>query len=709
MSFDLLDHIESSLSVRKIGIEEFAESSEFCNKPLYPAQKLFLKLIFLEEMTGDEEDHLSYWINGGTGGNEITLSPQVRERRTWLRDNGYEHFSEVELVGGRRGSKGHITGMAGAYKMWNTLNLQDPNKFYGIDRDKTILFSCVAGSESQAKDFQYADFAGSVASCKAFLPYQKKSLETEFQLATPTDIREEQARRARGVKTDKIIARLKGNALAANASTLRGSASIWIVMDEMAHMVAGESKASANKVYEAAGPSLDQFGKAGMMFLNSSPASKVGKFYERYQEAMLPYDDRYEPSEPLRGEAYNGSPRNIALQFPSWAMFERYRKYKSKWQPKHQWKEVITASPNWNPDEKDENGIPSYSEGDRIKIQKAKQDEASNPEVYKVERRGQFAEVIDSYLNASMVDMMFEGVPRGYDEGGRPFYAPYPSNSGAGARNHFRYHFHLDPSSTTAGFGFAIGHAEQFQSFEGIPETHVVFDLIKRWDPKTFPGNTINWEVIIQEVVEYADIFRPKTISLDQFNSAAPIQTLRQKLANKNISGVAIELATATNEGNWFAAETFKTALNHGFIHAPIDCKDIEPYGVDQELKFLQQKNTGGKHPRIERQFFGPVTTKDMADCVMFVVQNLIGNSVNQELQARLSHGGSFGSQAGYQLGGLDRPGPPRSSGLETHSGKDFYNHTHSRQGEQSFPGGRRPPRASSPSRSAFRGPRRSR
>lgn len=686
-------------------------ASKNCGKPLYPAQKVFLKLLFLEEMTGEEEDFLSYWIDGGTN-NEITLSPQIRERRDWLREKEYPHFSEIVLVGGRRGSKGHVTGMAGAYKMWNTLNLQDPHTYYGIDRDKEILFSCVAGSESQAKDFQYADFSGSVSSCKAFLPYQKKTLETEFKIATPTDLREEQARAARGVRSDKVIARLKGSAVAANASTLRGSASIWICMDEMAHMVAGESKASANKVYDAAKPSLDQFGKAKMIFLNSSPASKVGKFFERHQEAMIDYRPEFEPAEPLGVDSYNGSPSNVTFQFPSWAMFERYKKYRSKWQPRHKFKEVITASPDWDPDLKNEDGENVFSEGDRTKIREARQDQASNPEVYKVERRGQFAEVIDSYLNAAAVDMMFAGVPRGFDDGGRPIYATYRSdNGGAGARNHFRYHFHLDPSSTTAGFGFAIGHAEEFQNLDGSPETHVVFDLIKRWDPKTFPGNTINWKTVIDEVITYADIFRPKMITLDQFQSAQPIQTLRQKLSAKGISGVTIELATATNQGNWYAAETFKTALNMGFVHAPADCKTGpaepgQPYGVDQELKFLQQKNTGGANPRVDRQFFGPVTTKDMADCVIFTTQALIGNTLNTEIRARLSEGGVYGAPGGFQVGSnQNTDGLPRRP-LNAHTGELFYDQG-TRQGDQRFPGSMRPPRASTPSRSAFRPNRR--
>jgi hypothetical protein len=88
-----------------------------------------------------------------------------------------------------------------------------------------------------------------------------------------------------------------------------------------------------------------------------------------------------------------------AVQVPSWALFEGYKKYKSKYQPIHKFREVITASPDWDPEEEDDDGTPLYSERDKQKmiVQKAK--ESANPETFKVENRGKFAEVTDAYLN----------------------------------------------------------------------------------------------------------------------------------------------------------------------------------------------------------------------------------------------------------------------------------------------------------------------
>lgn len=669
---DLLDQVENSLTINRVGIEEFAESDQFCDKPLYPRQKLLLKLIYLEELTGKEEDALNYWINGGRNGNEINLSPNIRERITYLRENGYSHFREIVLVGGRRSSKGFCTGMAMAKCMYDTLQLQDPGRYYQIDPDKDIYFSCVAGSEAQAKEFQYADFSSTVESCKAFEPYIQKSLETEMRVATPEDIRRINQRKARGVKLDKDIAKLRGKALAANAGTLRGSATMGLVIDEMAHMIAGESKASADLVYNAAVPALDQFGKDGMIFCNSSPYSKTGMFFERYENALIPFLPDFEPGETLSDEVKNGSPMTMTLRYPSWALFEGYQEDK-------RWRKAITVSADWDRDEKNEDGTDKWSSDDRQQITIAKAEEAANPETYKVERRGRFAEVTDAYLNPTMVDRAFAGVPNGFDDSGRYVLAPLNTNYGTGAINLYQYKFHLDPSSTTAGFGFAIAHLEYFKNSNGEEEPHVVFDMVKRWNPKDFPGQTIQWAYVINEIMGYAEIFRPYEITFDQFQSAEPIQTMNNLLMERGIEGIRVYEKTATLERNWFRAETFKTALNHGLIHIPFDTEDCRL--ASDELKFLQVKMTGGRHPRVDKQTIGPVQTKDMADCIMDCTETLIGNLLANKMRDRATDAVmATGAQGGFRIGGAD---PTGHGNMAMHPQVSKFYEAFGRTGEQ--------------------------
>lgn len=680
MSYDILDQIENQLVPKQVGIEEFAESSDYCNKRLYPRQVVILKTFFLEELTGEEEDVLNHWIAGGRNGTEIVISPSIRERVEWLRANSYKHFREVILPGGRRSSKGFITGIAMAKVMWDCLQLQDPGAHYGIDPEKEIFFSCVAGSEQQAKDFQYGDMASTIENCKSFEPYLVKSLETEIRIATNADLRKINQARAGGNKIQKDIARLRGKALAANAGTLRGSATMCMTIDEMAHMIPGESKAAADKVYEAADPSLDQFGLDGLMFLNSSPYTKVGMFYERFIAAQVPFDPTRPMDEMVLGgedvdiNELNGNPRIMTFKYPSWALYEGYQKSSKRLQLKH----VLQASPDWNEDEVDESGEPLWNEKDKLFMKQARGKEAENPEAYKVERRGKFAEVTDAYLNPSRVDEMYAGLPIEWEyEANNPvpkcILSPFAVNNGQGARNIYRYKFHLDPSSTTAGFGFAIAHAEIIKDYRGVEEEHVVFDLIKRWIPKNFPGGVIRWAPILDELMLFADIFRPFEITFDQHQSAEPIQDLQEKCTDAGINTRVYEV-TATAELNWKRWEVTKSAIYGNLVHAPIygTPREVEDLvHSSQELKFLQQSGGTGKYPRIDRQEIGPIQTKDMADCIAECTNTLIGNRIANRTRDRLSVSSLYGGAPGGF--GIGLGSNPPQSGLGPVGISDYY------------------------------------
>jgi len=150
----LADQVLRAFDTTKVSIVEFAESDQFCNKPLYPRQKVLLKTMFLEELEGWEEDILNGWL---APDGEIIISPMVRQQTEWLRENGYQNFPEVQLVGGRRSSKGYVTSLAVGKKMFDTWKLGDPGRYYSIDPDKEIYFMCLATALTQAKAYQYAD------------------------------------------------------------------------------------------------------------------------------------------------------------------------------------------------------------------------------------------------------------------------------------------------------------------------------------------------------------------------------------------------------------------------------------------------------------------------------------------------------------------------------------------------------------------------
>jgi hypothetical protein len=452
-----------------------------------------------------------------------------------------------------------------------------------------------------------------------------------------------------------------------------------ITLDEMAWMIPGESKASAEQVYTAAAPSLAQFGIDGMMFLNSSPYTKVGKFYEVYETGMRSLKTK--PGEEP------GDPRMFTFEFPSWALFQGYRKYKSRYKQRTRGLEfgkMITVSPDWDPEELDADGDPLFSEEDKQNIVGERIEEEKNPEAYKVERRGKFAEVIDAYLNPAMVDQMYAGLPAGselqLDGSYKRLFTPFYTNLGQGALNTFRYKFHLDPSSTTAGFGFAVAHIEYFVNPNtGDEEEHVVFDIIKRWDPKGF-GGVIRWEPILRELVTLADIFRPFEITFDQHQSAQPIQDLQERLNQRNISCQVYE-KVATNELNWKRWEVLKTSIYQNLVHAPSDESQWNDPTCQNELKFLQQMPTGGKFPKVDKQDIGPVRTKDQADCVAECVNSLIGNLMVNRMRDRMATAGSFGAKGGYGIGFGGDPGPVGGPGPPGISG--YYSSRQQRAGSE--------------------------
>jgi phage terminase large subunit-like protein len=600
----LRDQILRSFDTRKISVVEFAESTEFCNKPLFPRQRVLLKIMYLEELDGWEEDIVTEWLTDG----EARISPGIRERIGWLRENGYNHFPEIQLVGGRRSSKGYITSVAVGKKMYDTWKLGDPGSYYNIDPDKEIYFMCLATALEQAKNYQYADLVSVITRCNALSHSIGKVQEETFTIKTSADEQYLTQMKAKGIKVGRDFAKLRGVPKSANADSIRGSATMAVVFDEMAFMTSIEgNSSSAEACYSAAEPSLAQFGKDGMMFLNSSPYTKIGKFYERWEQSM---------------EMDGNTPKFPALfsfQFPSWELYKDYDK-----DPQRRFKSAIMVSPDI-----DFSVIDNPEDID--KAREARFSEESNPDKFKVERRGQWAEVIDSYLNPENVD--------------RAFVSEYKNaivkmnTSGTYVNN---YVGHCDPSSTTAGFGFAMGHTQTFKDEQGNAMPHVILDVVKRWDPKSFPGKTIQYEVIIEELVNWIDAFRPKEFSFDQYYSNILIQSLRGRLMDKNITCRIIE-KTATAKNNMNKYEAFKTALNLDLVHIPQDCTDSEY--AKMELKFLQMRNG-----RVDKQDIGPIQTKDVADCIAEVTATLLGGTANDIIglhNSRLQ----AGAQSGYGIG----------------------------------------------------------
>lgn len=660
-SLDIVGQLEASFNTRPVDIIEFAESKKFCGRTLYPRQRLLLKLIFLQDLTPAEDKILDYWIAGGRNGTEIEISPDIRERIKYLKASGYKHFRELVFVGGRRCSKGYLTGLCLSKLVYDTIQLQDPNRAYKIDADKEIIYSVIAAAQDQAKDQQYADFASMVNSCQALGRHIYKMQELEFSLMTEEDIRKISSWKRAGRKVQRDISKIRGKALPANSRTIRGSATMALCFDEFAHFMQGESDQSDAEVYAAAIPALAQFGRDGMIFCNSSPYSKVGKFFQRFDEGMKLDEDT--------GEAVN--PTMFSIRLPSWALYEGWWEDPEFVANPDAPKKCLLASPDWNPDRRKPDGSHFYTEDDRHLIDEARHIEASDPVKFKVEWRGHFAEVVDAYLDPVMVDRMFKGRPIEVHEmdGSHLEYHAFDTNWDQATYQH-EYKGHIDPSSTTAGFGFALGHTEIYKIGERV-EDHVVFDIIRRWDPKDFPDNVIDWEPILEELLHYCEIFHPKSLTFDQHQNQMPMQWLGKQCRSRGIATRVFE-KTADIRRNWFRAEVFRTSLYRNLVHGPDINLSADAHHASLELKYLQEIRTGSV-PRVEKQDVGPIQTKDVADCVMEVTEALLGVGFQREELGEMQM--RMGAPGGFSLAN-----PERATLQELSS---FYSRT--RQGEQGF------------------------
>lgn len=400
----------------------------------------------------------------------------------------------------------------------------------------------------------------------------------------------------------------------------RGPASFALGFDEMAHVVATGANRSAEEVYTASTPSLDQFGKDAFIVEPSSPWQKMGQFYENYQHALELDEETGDP-------VY---PELLMLQLTSWDIYK-------DWEIAH---EIDLFPAGFLGD------LEEYGDGDLPRLTRLKgaiqaydipmqRLERANPETFAVERRSHWASVMNAYLNEGKVLEMFQPWM-----GRNPQYGPPNLEMQSQGLLIRTYKAHGDPSSVNCNFGLVVAHAEPDAS--GM--LHCVFDLVKHWDPADFPNHMIDYDEIDQFLIEeVARKFYPDEITLDQYNSVGSLQRINKSLLREpGPKRVVAYEKTATKALNWTRAETLKMAINMGLVHSPQ--YDL----LELELKFLQDMGM----QRVDHPTTGPVRTKDVADAAMEVVHYFLGEQIQlmtDEMGKQRIHGGLQGGTMGMQ------------------------------------------------------------
>jgi len=601
-------------------IVTFAEHASFLNgSKLFPRQKTLLRLMMLETENMTEYDYavVEEWTKGlDLNGDRIGVSPDIMERIAYLKANGYKHFREIVNITGRRGGKGHIGGILGAYKNWQLLMLDDPQYHYNIDKSKDLYLFCVATNIEQAKKYQFADLANTILNGPCFQPYIADAKEHFLALRTPADVRRIAAFEARDLMPSRLIASVRNMAVTSNSKASRGAAAFAVMFDEFAHMLAGTGGArTSEEVYNAITPALDQMGKDGLIYVPTSPFTKIGKAYNLYESAMEK-DENGNPS----------YPNMMMAQLPSWGPYE-------------DWDDpVITQGYTFR------NSPQKYDE-QMISLEKRE------PDVFRVERLSQWAEVTNAYLNPKMVERMFE---------------PYVDAEGElveleeqeEGRFSIIYHGHCDPSKSNNNTAAMIGHVEKIPDQEDGEEWyHVVIDWMKVWDPENYPDNQIDYEEIEEDLVDILCKFKTtKVFSFDQYGAFVTLPRLKKRLLQvRPPHKVKIREDKFTKESNMRRAERFKSAIGMNWVHSYRDI--FGPNGsslLEQELKFLQETN--GK---VDKQKFGPIRTSDLSDCLMVIVDQLLeDNFIKLEMRDRLGNANlNVGGQGGYHTSNLPEGG----------------------------------------------------
>ncbi len=617
---------------------EFVISDRYLNRPnLYPKQATMLKVIFLRDdlFTQYDYDTIGDWEETFLSTGNEGISPGVLDRIKVNQAAGRSWFREVLAVLGRRGGKGYVGGLAGSYILWNyMLRPGGPQSYYGIAEDKRLTGIVFAGKKEQARDNLWRDWYNVIMGGPCFAPYISRPQAERITIFAPTDIIRAERLAASGVLAENDLASFEIIPAPSTTMAARGPAMFAEMFDEQAHVISSTAAADAEAVYDAATPALDQFGVDGFIYAPSSPWRKTGKFFENWE-----YSIEMEPGK--NGSPTPVYPERIMFQLPSWGPYE-------DWEEAHRipqrppTKTVIEVEVEVKK-RKTVNGkrktvtivetqeVERLIPGPTLKPLKSavqtyddqmRQLERANPDTFAVERKSHWAESLDAYLNAKKVQAMFR--PWG-DE------TLYVQSKGILSET---YVAHGDPANTNKRFGWSLGHRvwvpdpdpENARAGEG--QYHVVFDVIRCWDPADFDEHTLDYEVVMDDIERDVKAFVPEDVSFDQFNVPATIGRLRKYVAKANLpKQVTVREVTRTRNLNWKHAELFKAALNMGLVHAPMYLPGGEvnfaSSEAETELKFLEEKNGAVDHPST-----GPVQTKDIADTLMEVTVSLIGKQL---------------------------------------------------------------------------------
>jgi hypothetical protein len=572
-------------------IEEFISSDRYLGlgrskrTVVYPRQLTFLKVAFVqpELFTPFDLQVIEELVERFERGDENGIQPDILERIARNKEEGRPWFREVLAVLGRRGSKNFLGAIAGAYVLFNHIALGNPQAHYGLDPDETLTAMVIASKHDQARDQQFRDLRDRILGARCFRPYIAKPLAETLRIYSPHDLE----RLEDDPEFDWRRASFEITAMDTSPSAVRGLASFAVFFDEMAFGQEPGTLASADELYEAAVPSLDQLRGNGFIYESSTPWYQRGKFFENYQRGLARDDE---------------GPRDhrvLVVQLESWDLFRDWQRSQD-----------IERAPGREYFPRFAGPIIAYDE-------ELQGEERRNPDRFAVERRAHFAVSGSAYLPSPKCHAMFG------DRNGEPLTMQTQGKPGV------TYVAHVDPSRVGDHTAVAVAHRED--DTNGV--AHYVFDIIESWDPAEFDNHEIPTTLIRERLEQIIARFQPARMSFDQPEPLETMQGLRDYVRRMGYR-TQIDRKTNTRAENWQIAETFKSHLIEERVHAPFHQRALD--------ELLNLEDRGG---RVDHPTSGPVTSKDCADAIFECVFWLADPSNN--VFAALAETGVRGMYAG--------------------------------------------------------------
>ena len=272
----------------------FCDDPSLLNLPgngvkLYPAQRIVLKALYMGtrgnkdlKLTTEEWD----WLISHQHLNEtVTKFIEKLRFREQHKDDNNSRFSDLHLVLGRRSGKTTVASIISVYEAYKlmVINNGNPSDYYQLPSGSEISILNVATSEAQSMKL-FNEISLRISQSVFFQGKIDKTLETSIRLFTGADLRNKQ--------NNKGNIAIKGSVLVqcghSNPKSLRGSAAICIIFDELAFY--DESKVvSGKEFYEALRPSISQFSRYGdgIAVTISSPGPRNGIFYKLWHNSFV--------------------------------------------------------------------------------------------------------------------------------------------------------------------------------------------------------------------------------------------------------------------------------------------------------------------------------------------------------------------------------------------------------------------------------------